>query len=226
MLVIPVINIEPLFGNDIEAKMNVARQIDEVCRVSGFFQIKNHGISTQSLEALTSKTFDFFKKLTTEQKMSMASKKFNSSNSHLYRGYFPASVNGKDTSSIEIFYTIVYTLFPLSLNKGKEGFDIGNPTLNETSDLLKLPCNEVTLWPPKEVLPDFKDVFTDFYLQFFNLAQTLLRGFALATGQEEDFFQRYLKIDDTMSTFRLNHYPFLDNIDAIEIAKDGTKIGK
>ena len=101
MLVIPVINIEPLFGNDIEAKMNVARQIDEVCRVSGFFQIKNHGISTQSLEALTSKTFDFFKKLTTEQKMSMASKKLNSSNSHLYRGYFPASVNGKDISSFE-----------------------------------------------------------------------------------------------------------------------------
>ena len=93
MLAIPVIDIGPLFGNDVEAKMSVAKQIDEVCRVSGFFQIKNHGIP--ELDALASKAFDFFQKQTTEQKMAMASKKFNPKSSHVYRGYFPASVNGK-----------------------------------------------------------------------------------------------------------------------------------
>lgn len=66
---------------------------------------------------------------------------------------------------------------------------------------------------------------TEYYLRFTKLAQTLLRGFALATGREEDFFQDKLKIDDCMSTFRFNHYPFLDNIEAIEVASDGTKIG-
>ena len=28
-----------------------------------------------------------------------------------------------------------------------------------------------------------------------------------------------------MSTLRLNYYPFLDNIDAVEIAPDGTRLG-
>lgn len=67
---------------------------------------------------------------------------------------------------------------------------------------------------------------TDYYLRFTKLAQALLRGFALATGREEEFFQDKLKIDECMSTFRLNHYPFLENIEAIEVASDGTKIGK
>jgi isopenicillin-N synthase len=60
-----------------------------------------------------------------------------------------------------------------------------------------------------------------------NLARTLLKGFALASGKPEEFFNDKIKIEDTMSTFRLNHYPFLDNIEAIEIdPKDGTRIGK
>ena len=93
MSLIPIIDIAPLFGDDMEAKLNVGKQIDKVCRFTGFFQITNHGIP--NLEILTEKGFEFFQKLTTEQKMAMASKKFNPQNKHVYRGYFPASVNGK-----------------------------------------------------------------------------------------------------------------------------------
>ena len=108
---------------------------------------------------------------------------------------------------------------------GKEGFDMGNPTVEAGSDLLKLPFNEVPQWPDETALPEFKTYFTKYYVLMTNLAKTLLRGFALASGNEENFFADKLSLDDCMSTFRLNHYPFLDNIDAIEIAPDGTKIG-
>lgn len=110
--------------------------------------------------------------------------------------------------------------------KGKEGFDIGNPTLTSSSELTKLPLNELSQWPGKAELPDFQEFFTKYYFLMTNLARTLLRGFALASGKGETFFDDKLRIEDCMSTFRLNHYPFLDNIDAIEIAPDGTKIGK
>lgn len=199
MTKIPVIDIAPLFGNDMEAKLKIGREIDEVCRGTGFFQITNHGI--HDIEKITEKAFDFFRNQTTEQKMAMASRKFNPENKHVYRGYFPASVNGK------------------------EGFDIGNPTLDADSELLKFPLNEVCQWPDANVLPDFKADFTDYYYRMTNLARHLLRGFALASGKEENFFDDKLQISDCMSTFRLNHYPFLDKIDAIEIAPDGTKIG-
>jgi isopenicillin-N synthase len=91
--------------------------------------------------------------------------------------------------------------------------------------LLELPFNEVPQWPEETALPEFKAYFTKYYTLMTNLAKTLLRGFALAAGKEENFFADKLSLDDCMSTFRLNHYPFLDNIDAIEIAPDGTKIG-
>lgn len=109
--------------------------------------------------------------------------------------------------------------------EGKEGFDMGNPTVDLNSDLLKFPFNEVPQWPQEAILPEFKKDFTDYYFQMTNLAKTLLKGFALAAGKDETFFDGKLNIKDCMSTFRLNHYPFLDNIEAIEIAPDGTKIG-
>ena len=58
-----------------------------------------------------------------------------------------------------------------------------------------------------------------------NLTRTILRGFAIASGKEETFFNDKLRLDDCMSTLRLNYYPFLDNIDAVEIAPDGTRLG-
>lgn len=198
-LKIPVIDIGPLLSNDHKAKLQVGKQIDEVCRYTGFFQISNHGIP--ELEKLSENAFDFFRTLTKEQKIKMASKKFNTNNNHVYRGYFPASVNGK------------------------EGFDIGNPTINEKSDLLKLPLNELPQWPNEKDIPGFQKYYTDLYFRLHNLSLTLLRGFALATGKPENFFDDKIRIEDCMSTLRLNYYPFLDNINPIEVAPDGTKIG-
>ena len=103
---------------------------------------------------------------------------------------------------------------------------MGNPTIDSNSDLLQLPFNEVPQWPEEESLPGFRENFENYYFQMTNLAKTLLQGFAIAVGKDESFFQEKLSIDDCMSTYRLNHYPFLDNIDAIEVAPDGTKIGK
>lgn len=198
---IPVIDISALFGNDLNAKQLVASQIDSVCRQSGFFQITNHGI--EKLANLTAEALRFFKTLSLEQKMSLSANKFNPNNKHTYRGYFPAKVNGK------------------------EGFDIGNPNLNLEHEIVKknLPLNEITVWPDEDLIPNFRTYFQNLYSEMTNLARVLLRGFALATGKEETFFDDKLREYDCMSTLRLNYYPFLENIDAVEIAQDGTRLG-
>lgn len=96
MDLIPVIDIAPLFGDDMQTKLLVGKQIDKVCRHTGFFQITNHGV--KGLEMLSDKAFEFFKSQTKEQKLAMSPRKFNPNNNHVYRGYFPASVNGNQKS--------------------------------------------------------------------------------------------------------------------------------
>ena len=89
---ISTVDISALFGDDIEAKREVGKQIDSICRKNGFFQITGHGV--QNLSQLTSEALRFFKTLSYEQKMELAANKFNPKNQHTYRGYFPAKVNG------------------------------------------------------------------------------------------------------------------------------------
>lgn len=197
---IPIIDISAMYGTDLDAKMSVAKQIDAACRTSGFFQISNHGV-THDLDTLTRETFRFFHSQTQEQKLKLARKKHNPESKHIYRGFFPASVNGK------------------------EGFDIGNPTLDQNLELTKLPLNELTQWPDESLVPGFRAYFQSYYESMAKLATFVLRAFALAIGKEETFFDDKVKLEDCMSTLRLNYYPFLSNIDAIEIAADGTRLG-
>ena len=48
--------------------------------------------------------------------------------------------------------------------------------------------------------------------------------FLCIKGKEEDFFVKHLRLEDCMSLLRLNFYPFLDNIDAVDVAPDGTRL--
>jgi len=198
---IPLIDIEALFTNDLTAKLNVAKEIDTACRSYGFFAIKNHGID--NLDTLEKETFAFFKNQSPLQKLNLAPNKWNPKNPNTYRGFFPSSVNGK------------------------EGYDIGNPTFTSDHELVRkqYPMHDVLVWPDEKDLPGFREYFEEYYKKMLNLARTLLGGFALATGKEENFFKDKLQMRDCLATLRLNYYPFLDNIEAIEIAKDGTRIG-
>ena len=198
---IQTIDIGPLFTSDITAKLNVARQIDAVCRGTGFFVISNHGID--NLDGLTQEAFRFFKGQTTEQKLKLAPNKWNPANKNTYRGYFPSSVNGK------------------------EGLDIGNPGFNSEHELVKkqYPMHDVLIWPDEDLLPGFRQYCENLFEKMTNLARAVLSGFALAAGKEETFFNDKVKTEDCLSTLRLNYYPFLDNIEAVEVSKDGTRLG-
>jgi len=198
---LPIIDISPLFGTDIKSKLKVASQIDLACRNNGFFEIENHKIDL--LDSLNFQAFRFFKNLSHEQKISLSPKKWNAKSDFTYRGYFPASVNGK------------------------EGYDIGNPRFDETHELVKNKSSlyEAFVWPDENLLPGFRNFFTEFYEKMSLLSKVLLSGFALALGKEESFFDEKIRDFDCLHTCRLNFYPFLDNIDAVEIATDGTRLG-
>ena len=195
------IDIGALFADDFDAKLKVAAQIDAACKQSGFFKITNHSIN--NLPDLWSQTHRFFKTLTKNEKVDLAPNKWNPDNKNTYRGYFPSKTNGK------------------------EGFDMSTPALNETHPFIrdKVSLQEICKFPSESTLPGFKAFMDEQFEKMLKLARVLLRGFALALGREETFFDDKVTLDDTMTTLRLNYYPFNENIEPVEIAPDGTKLG-
>lgn len=58
--VVPVIDIAALHGDDEAAMIAVAAELDAACREIGFFQIRNHGISEDVIEAMYRTADEFF----------------------------------------------------------------------------------------------------------------------------------------------------------------------
>ena len=81
------------------------KEIKKASEEVGFFTVINHGITNTSIKKILSSCNNFFS-LPLENKLTFAPKKWNKKNDKVYRGYFPSIVNGK------------------------EGFDIGDPLLN------------------------------------------------------------------------------------------------
>ena len=105
--IIPKIDISELinYGFNSSRSNKLIKQIKEACLDIGFFTIVGHGISTKLINSTLITSKKFFN-LPMYKKLKIASQRWNKKNSNIYRGYFPSFVNGK------------------------EGLDIGDPTLD------------------------------------------------------------------------------------------------
>jgi isopenicillin-N synthase len=74
-------------------------------------------------------------------------------------------------------------------------------------------------------LPGFEQFMSEYYFKMVDLAHVLLKGFALAANKPENFFEKLLDKETTMSTLRLNYYPFAESFQPVQIAEDGTRLG-
>src|SRR3990167_590830 len=180
---VPTIDISSLFKDDSEGKLLIAEQIRKVCQEdSGFFIINNHSIPNEKLDQLMHYSNQFFS-LPVASKSKLSPKKWNPENSNIYRGYFPANVNGK------------------------EGIDFGNPSFTE--DTYRNQFNghylgEVTYWPE---LPEFNEFMKSYYTDMISVAKKLLEVFEIAIGAPNNYLQDKLNESDSLSTLRLNYYP-------------------
>ena len=68
MSVVPVIDISALHGEDDDAKAAVAAELDSACREIGFFQIRNHGIPAEVIDAMYQTSNEFFSLPDTEKR--------------------------------------------------------------------------------------------------------------------------------------------------------------
>jgi isopenicillin N synthase-like dioxygenase len=190
---IPIVDIEGLRSGDAAARRRVAAELGHAARNVGFIYVVGHGVPDALFDGLLGAAKTFFAQ-PLEEKM-----KVYIGNSTNHRGYVPEGE--------EVFYG--------GTKDRKEAYDssIDRPA-DDPDYVAGNPLIGPNQWPD---LPGFKDAVKSYYTAAFEVGRTLLRGFALAMGEEEDLFED--RLTKPPSQLRLIHYPF--NADA----KDAMGIG-
>jgi len=184
---IPMISLAPWFFGGPQEQLELANEINSICRNVGFMYISDHGILESALQSVFDDAHRFFD-LSYDDKMDV-----HYSKSNYHRGYIP--LGGESTD-------------PAAKADQKEAFDCG---LIYTVDEARYPDAAVramspNLWPKS--MPRLRDDIEHYLASVTNLAKTIFSIWAVGLGMPKDFFED--KIDSPIAQLRLLHYPFAD----------------
>jgi isopenicillin N synthase-like dioxygenase len=179
---LPIIDIGDLVAGKPGAATSIAISIGKAAREIGFFYVAGHGIPSATFEHLFDTARRFFAlPLDQKQEVAFARSKHN-------RGFIAMKGESLDPSK------------PADL---KEGFNIGLDLAPDDPRILAgEPFRGVNLWPE---LPGFRETMLDYFGRVLKVGQLLQRAVAVDVGLAEDFFED--KLDRSLSTLRLLHYP-------------------
>lgn len=174
---IPVVDISGLYSTSADDRAAVGAEIALVSREVGFFYIRGHPVSPDRIAGLKAAAARYFAQAEEAKMADYIGQSVNHS------GYVPEGeeqfvYGGKDR---------------------KEAFDVGFDYDGPPTGGMLGP----NIWPD---LPGFKADVAAYYAEVSDLARTLFRGFALAMGLAEDFFED--KLTAPPAQLRLLHYPY------------------
>ncbi|WP_426748597.1 isopenicillin N synthase family dioxygenase [Myxococcus faecalis] len=174
----------PLFdASRSEARKQVARDIEQACRDTGFFYVSGHGVPDVLLARMEELSHRFFA-LPREAKEAMDMARGGAA----WRGWFP--LGGELTSGKP---------------DRKEGLYLGTE-LGPEHPRVKAgwPLHGANLWPVD--LPELRGVVLEYMDRVTRAAHALMEGVAESLGLERDYFHRAYTADPTV-LFRIFHYP-------------------
>ncbi|HYG84825.1 MAG TPA: 2-oxoglutarate and iron-dependent oxygenase domain-containing protein [Azospirillum sp.] len=181
---IPLVDIAALRRSDANAKAAVAAEIGRACREVGFLYVTGHGVRQALIDGVVAQARRLYA-LPDEAKRALY---IGRSSNH--RGYVPP---GEEVFSDD----------PTTTPDSKEGFDLARDLPADDPDYVA--GNRLlgpNVWPD---LTGFREAVTAYYDAAMGLGTVLFRGFALALGLEEGYFDRFLT--KPTSQLRLLHYP-------------------
>ncbi len=199
--IIPTINISSIVKDDFESQksLKTINKIKKACIDIGFFQITGHGISQKNIKNICNVGKKFFNS-SAKNKRKLASKKWNSKNKNIYRGYFPNDVNGK------------------------EGLDIGD--LKVTKKYAKSIKNQYIeyLNLNKSINKKSIKILSNYFDEIFNLGEILFKSIIKLYNKNINNSKKVFSRIKTLSTLRFNYYPIQTT--PVEISKqDGVALG-
>lgn len=182
---IPLIDLEPFRKGTANDRKDVGKQIDEANKNIGFFAIKNSGIEEKFVRKTLDVTEQFFMS-PMENKM----KTRVDTDEYKAWGYFPRNTE----------------LLQRSLDYNKKEL---NTYLNDINESFNLQSSNPKALFPKRLFPpqptEFSTIFPQYWDESANLANTLMKAFALGLDLEESFFVD--KFTHCASSLRVLHYP-------------------
>ncbi len=173
-----------------EEKKGLGREVDSICRETGFLAIAGHGVPEAVIEGAWRQAEAFFA-LPVERKRAAAPP---------YAGY-PYGWLGMETESLARSREVEA---PWDL---KESFNSGpaHPPVGLTDPEALAFCYAANLWPNEP--PGFREAWQAYYSAMEDLAARIMRVFAVALSLPEDFFAPF--ITAPISALRALNYPAL-----------------
>jgi isopenicillin N synthase-like dioxygenase len=182
---IPIIDIANLRHADAGQRAAVARQIRQACERVGFFYVKNHGVRQGLQDSVYAAARDFFA-LPAQEKLAVDITRSNRHRGYCATGVLNADINNPDAVDVQEAYEV-----SVELPADDEDYVAGNPMYGPN------------LWPERPAA--FRTAVSAYVDEMIGLGQLLFRGFALALGLDEHWFDD--KISKPMGQLRVIHYP-------------------
>ncbi|KIW21629.1 hypothetical protein PV08_02209 [Exophiala spinifera] len=197
---VPVVDIGNIFTDNFAKRLQIAKEVAEVCKTVGFMYIKNHGVS----QDLIDQVFEMSRKYHAQPLE--VKKEQDVYQSPTLRGY-------------EIHYT--KTPAGEAVKKGSflYSYDPDNdPQLPNLTPAQRELCIGIhNQWPEK--WPEFRATMLKYQAELLKLARALLRTFALGLGAEENYFDPI--VTAPFVSIILQHYaprdPQAEDLDAFTI---------
>lgn len=194
---IPIIDISPIFSQDLAARQTIAREIHKAAHNNGFFYIKHHGIPAEVIHQAYSACLSFFRQDMETKTRTNANEPGSFNNG--FRGPNTQNFNANEGIDIVESYAV--------------GYDPEmDPSVTNPSDVPAEAAQHYAPgghpWEYTDNLPDFKNAMASYFRKCLNLARTLTRAFALSLDLAEDFFDDKVKFPEASLT--LNYYPPLE----------------
>jgi isopenicillin N synthase-like dioxygenase len=176
---VPILDLTPLTnGGPID---ELAKELDRVCRDTGFFYISNHGVSENALNVAFGATRRYFA-------MPLEIRQAHLMHPFFRRGYMPMGASHKPGFGADL----------------KESYEVGlDLPLDDPDVAARRPLHAPNQWPPE--FPWLREAAEAYFDQTKALGERLMVLIARALRLEDDYFLQYAK--KPVVQMRLFHYP-------------------
>lgn len=180
---IPVIDLADMFLPAPQKRHDVGRAVRKACTEVGFFYVRNHGVSQQTLSDCYERSRQFFALPLAEKN------RIHIRNSANHRGYGPLLEENTN---------------PESLGDLHEAFDLACDIPASDPDVLAgKSLYGPNLWPDEP--KDFRNTVMTCHAALIRLGHVIFRTFALALDLEENHFEQF--IHKPLAHMRILRYP-------------------
>jgi isopenicillin N synthase-like dioxygenase len=184
----PIFNLGAFERAGKDARDALGREVDEICRTTGFLAIANHGVPQAAIDDVWRKAQAFFDLPLEEKQKAKAP----------YDGY-PYGYLGPELEALAKSRNVET---PPDLKESFNGGPAAAPADVTDPDALAF-CYAPTIWPTRPA--GFVEAWRAYYAALEDLAARIMKVFAVALRLPEDFFAGF--IDAPVSALRALNYP-------------------